>query len=57
MEKENEIGQIESQIEGQQNILEFIKKSKNELESNLLEAMKEEYHNKIVALENELIRL
>lgn len=56
-EQENAIGAIESQIEGQQNILEFIKKSKNELESHLLEAMKEEYHKKIVALESELVRL
>lgn len=50
-EQQNELGQIETDIKGQEGILDVIKKSKFELESHLLEAMKMEYHKKVEALE------
>jgi hypothetical protein len=41
------IGEIDSEIKGQEDILDVIKRTKQELESHLLDAMKQEYHKKI----------
>jgi len=54
---EEALGQMDSEIQGQQQILDVIKQSKHQLESHLLESMKQEYHKKIETLEQELVRL
>lgn len=52
--QEQDMSKIDGDIRQNEEILGVIKNAKQDLESHLLDAMKNEYHKKIAMLENEI---
>ena len=48
---------MDEKVKEKEDLLEMFKKSQRELEGSLLTAMKEEYHNKIREMDEELKKL